>query len=256
MTSLLERRLSLHRDLAAQTHVNNKLEEQIERMQDLANVGMVSAMAAHEMNNILTPVANYARLCIKHPEDKELKQKALEKAIVNTEHASKILESLLSMANGTQQEKKHYFLKHLTDEVLTCIARDLSKDKIEVVIDIPDGLEVWGECVCLQQVLMNLVLNGREAMLGKGGRLTIAAEERDVSIFLKVSDTGCGIESQNIERIFEPFFTTKNQASPGQSGTGLGLSFCKKIIETHGGAISVESRPNEGTTFTISLPMR
>lgn len=256
MTSLLKRRLSLHRHLAEQTHVNNELEEQIEQMQALANIGMVSAMAAHEMNNILTPVANYARLCIKHPDDKKLMRKALEKAIVNTEHASKILESLLAMANGKQQEKKYHSLKQLIDEALRCIARDLSKDKIEVVIDIPEGLEIWGEGVCLQQVLMNLVLNAREAMLNNGGRLTIAAEEKDVSVLLKVSDTGCGIECHNIKRIFEPFFTMKNQKSPGESGTGLGLCFCKRVIENHGGIISVESEPHEGTIFKISLPIR
>lgn len=256
MTSLIEKRLSLHKHLAAQTHVNNELEEQIERMQALANVGMVSAMAAHEMNNILTPVANYARLCIKHPDDKELMRKALEKAIVNTEHASKILESLLSMANGKKQEKKHHSVKNLIDEALKCIARDLNKDKIKLIIDIPDGLEVWGEGVCLQQVLMNLVLNAHEAMLDNGGRLTISAKERDASVLLKVSDTGFGIERDDINRIFEPFFTMKNQTAPGSSGTGLGLSFCKRIVENHGGTILVESRPNEGTTFTISLPIR
>jgi signal transduction histidine kinase len=256
LTSVLERRLSLHRELAEQTQVNTELEQQVEQMQALANIGMVSAMAAHEMNNILTPVSNYARLCIKHPDDKQLLQKAIEKAIVNTEHASKILESLLAMANGKQQETKHHSLRYLVDQVFTCIARDFSKDKIKVIIDIPDGFQVWGEGVCLQQVLMNLILNAREAMLGTGGYLMISAQESGGCVLLAVSDTGRGIESHNLKRIFEPFFTTKNRTTFRQSGTGLGLCFCKKVIENHRGTISLESQPHEGTTFTISLPIR
>jgi len=256
LTSLLDRRLSLHRHLAEQTQVNTELELQLEQMQALATIGMVSAMAAHEMNNILTPVSNYARLCIKHPDDKQLVQKAIKKAIVNTENASKILESLLAMANGKQQEKRPHCLRHLVDQVFTCIARDFSKDKIKVIIDIPDDFEVWGEGVCLQQVLMNLILNARESMLDSGGQLMISAQEMDDYVLLTVSDTGCGIESHNLKRIFEPFFTTKNQTTFQQSGTGLGLCFCKKVVENHRGTISVESQQHEGTTFKISLPIR
>jgi two-component system NtrC family sensor kinase len=256
LTSLLDRRLSLHRHLAEQTQVNGELELQLEQMQALATIGMVSAMAAHEMNNILTPVSNYARLCIKHPDDKQLVQKAIKKAIVNTENASKILESLLSMANGKQQEKRHHSLRYLVEEVFTCIARDFSKDKIKVIIDIPDDFQVWGERVCLQQVLMNLILNARESMLDGGGQLMISAQESDDCILLTVSDTGCGIESHNLERIFEPFFTMKKRTTFQRSGTGLGLCFCRKVVENHRGTISVESQPQEGTTFKISLPIR
>lgn len=256
MSSIVERRLSLHRHLAETTQVNSELEEQIEQMQSLAHIGMLSAMAAHEINNILTPVANYARMSRQYPDDEALTKKAIEKAISNTEQASKILESLLSMAGGQGKKKKHHCLKQLVEEVFRCIGRDFSKDNIEIIIDIPDDFLVFGEGVCLQQVLMNLVLNGREAMLGSSGSLKISAHEDEGNAVLKVSDTGCGIEYEKQKQIFEPFFTTKAGNGNRESGRGLGLSFCKKVIENHDGIISVESVRDEGTTFTISLPIR
>jgi signal transduction histidine kinase len=256
LASILEKRLSLHRHLAEQAQAKTELELQIEQMQALAHIGMVSAMAAHEINNILTPISNYARLCTKHPGDKKLSQKAIEKAIVNTEHASRILESLLAMADGKKQEKRRHCLKSLVEEVFFCIGRDFSKDNIKVVFDIPEGFEVWGEGVCLQQVLMNLFLNAREAMLGSSGCLKISAEENGDFVVMIISDTGSGIKYENQRQIFEPFFTTKDRNCSQQSGRGLGLSFCKKVIENHDGMISLESEPDKGATFKISLPNR
>ena len=182
--------------------------------------------------------------------------KAIEKAIVNTEHASRILESLLAMADGKRQERRRHYLKGLVEEVFFCIGRDFSKDNIKVVFDIPEGFEVWGEGVCLQQVLMNLFLNAREAMLGTSGCLKISAEENGDFAVMKISDTGSGIQYENQRQIFEPFFTTKDRNCSQHSGRGLGLSFCKKVIENHDGMISVESEPDKGATFKISLPIR
>ena len=103
---------------------------------------------------------------------------------------------------------------------------------------------------------MNLILNARDAMLPRGGILNIKAVESNEAVQVEVTDTGCGIEPGDMDNIFESFFTTKkdgNSTSQG-SGSGLGLAFCKKIIDSHGGCISVESKPAEGSTFTITLP--
>jgi signal transduction histidine kinase len=100
-----------------------------------------------------------------------------------------------------------------------------------------------------------LILNAREAMLGKGGDLRISARRLPDSVQIEVADTGCGIEPENLIRIFEPFYTTKNGQSQSRClGAGLGLAFCKKVIDGHNGIISVESKPGDGTTFTIILP--
>jgi signal transduction histidine kinase len=254
LTNILEKRLSVHRHLAQQTNLNDKLHEEIKQLQSLANVGMVSAMAAHEINNILTPLANYARLSMKYPDDTELAAKAIKKAIANTEKASKILQSLLALANGKPQNKDYYSLKGLIEEVFDCLGRDFTKDGIKVLIDIPRDLQLWTDSASLQQVFMNLILNARDAMIARGGTLKITAEKTSDSLLIRISDTGCGIESDNLKKIFEPFFSTKTRTDYRQSGAGLGLCFCKRIVQEHDGMISVESQPDKGTTFKVCIP--
>ena len=255
MARVLEKRRTLHRQLADQQTTNDQLKSQIEQMETLANLGMVSAMIAHEMNNILTPLGSYAQLAIKHPEDSDLARKAIQKTAANSQRAAKILETVLAMATGRAQTKKKHRLKTLLDDVFLCLARDFSKDRIKVTVEIPEDLTISAQAVCLQQVLMNLILNARQAMLSKGGGLRISALQLPDSVQIEVADTGCGIEPQNLIRIFDPFYTTKNAESQSHHlGAGLGLAFCKKVIDGHNGIISVQSKPGDGTTFTIILP--
>ena len=256
MTSIIEKRLSLHKQLAEQEQLNDVLKSQTVKLQALANIGTITSMIAHEINNLLTPLGNYAALALKNPEDKALTEKALHKAVGNCERASKIMESLLAVANGEMQEKQNTCLTGLVEDVFTCLCRDFAKDGITVNIEIPEELTIWAVPVQIQQVLMNLILNGRDAMLPGGGVLTIRARQAGDSVEIQVADTGCGIEPAVLEEIFEPFFTTKmDESSPGRcAGSGLGLAFCRRIIDSHGGCISVESKPQEGTTFRITLP--
>lgn len=256
MTNIIEKRLSLHRNIQDQQQLNTALKSQIARLQTLANVGTATYMVAHEINNLLTPLGSFAALALKHPDDKALIEKALKKAVRNCEHASKIMESMLAMADGETQDKENVSLRTLIQEVFACLCRDFAKDGITVNIDVPDDLTVRGVSVQIQQVLMNLILNARDAMLPHGGVLTIKAAEVDGMVQVEVTDTGCGIEAADLKKIFEPFVTTKsdkNSASKN-SGAGLGLVFCKRIVDEHGGCISVESKPTEQTTFKVTLP--
>jgi signal transduction histidine kinase len=256
LTSIIEKRLSLHKLVANQQEANNALQSRITQLQALANIGTATHMIAHEINNLLTPLASYAALALSNPDDKLLIEKTLHKAVRNCKRASKIMESMLAVANGERQEKKNTLLISLVEEIFTCLCRDFAKDGITVEIRIPEDLTVWAVPVQIQQVLMNLILNARDAMLPRGGTLTIKAGEKPDVVLIEVSDTGCGIESADLENIFESFFTTKKgDNSPSQnSGSGLGLAFCKKIIDGHGGCISVESKPATGSTFKITLP--
>lgn len=102
---------------------------------------------------------------------------------------------------------------------------------------------------------MNLIINAREAMLPKGGFLTIRAKQLDATVQIEVRDTGCGIEQVNLKKIFEPFFSTKtSEPNSKQTGTGLGLALCKTVIDAHDGVISIESDLGRETTFRITLP--
>ena len=256
MASVIEKRLSLHRRLANQQQEKDELQSRIAQLQVLANIGTASYMIAHEMNNLLTPVSTYAALALKNPDDKALVEKVLQKTVRNCERASKIMESMLALANGEKQQKKSVQLAALIEDIFGCLCRDFGKDGITVEIQIPQGLSVRAVPVQIQQVLMNLILNARDAMLPGGGILSIKAEEKADAVCIEVSDTGCGIEPADLKNIFESFFTTKTgENSPSRySGAGLGLAFCKRVIDVHNGLISVESEPARGSTFKISLP--
>jgi len=256
LTSIIEKRLSLHKNLENQQQRNDVLKSQISQLHGLATIGTAASMIAHEINNILTPLGGYATLALKNPADKSLAEKALQKTVRNCKHASKIMESMLTIANGRAQEKQNSQLIRLVEEIFTCLCRDFAKDGITVKIRIPEKLVVFAVPVQIQQVLMNLILNARAAMLPGGGVLTIRASEDCEAVVIEVADTGSGIERADLEKIFDTFFTTKaDEKLPSeQSGFGLGLSFCKKIINEHNGCISVESEPSKGSTFKIILP--
>ncbi len=256
MASITGKRLSLHRSLEDQQHQNDALKSRFAQLQHLANMGTASYMIAHEINNLLTPLRNYATLALNNPDDKALAEKALQRVVRNCERASKITESMLAIANGQTQEKKEARLLTLVEEIFTCLCRDFAKDGITVETCIAQDLTVWAVPVQIQQVLMNLILNARDAMLPHGGVLTIKATERSDAVEIEVTDTGDGIEPADLKNIFGSFFTTKTgKNSPSEySGSGLGLAFCKKIIDGHDGLISVESKVSQGSKFKITLP--
>jgi len=252
LASIIEKRRSLHKKLETKHQENEHLKSQISRLQALANIGTATCMIAHELNNLLTPLANYAALAQNNTHDEKLVKKVLKKTIRNSKRASKIMESMLALANGENRQKKNSLLKKLVDDIFDSIARDFSKDGISIIIEIPDDLSVFAVPAEIQQVLMNLIFNARDAMLPRGGSLTIAAEENQNETKIKVKDTGCGIKHEYRNNIFEPFFTTKNDSST-KLGSGLGLAFCKKIVDSYQGSIKLDSVPDNGTTFTIIL---
>jgi len=256
LASVIERRRSLHKSFEERGRLNQALQSQLQQLQPLAAIGSASSMIAHEINNLLTPVGNYAELALDHPDDRDLADKALRKAMLSCQRASKVMESVMAMAHGRRQDKVTALLRPLIEEVFTCLARDFSKDKIEVRIEVPADMEVHAVPVQVQQVVMNLVLNAREAMLDQGGTLTIRAEATPEAVCIEVHDTGAGIPAETLDRIFEPFFSTKRPTGrAGEcSGNGLGLAFCKTVVEAHDGHLCVRSRPGQGTVFRVSLP--
>ncbi|MEN6386879.1 MAG: HAMP domain-containing sensor histidine kinase [Phycisphaerales bacterium] len=255
MANLLEKRKSLNKEISEQLQQKKELEARLSRLQALANLGTLTAMVAHEINNILMPLGNYANVALSNPNDKALTEKALKKTVYNSGRASEILESILSIVNGEAAEKKICRLKQLVDEVFSCMGRDFEKDCIKANIQIPEDLDVRVVPVQMQQVLMNLILNAREAMLPGGGILTISAQKDGNSVVIDVADTGSGITPENMGKIFQPFFSTKTPKTPAaRVGAGLGLLFCKEIIESHEGTIEVDSGPGKGTKFSITLP--
>jgi signal transduction histidine kinase len=234
--------------------------EQLTESQRLATIGTIAAVIAHEFNNLLTPIVSYSQFALSSAEgpkpDMELIKKALSKAFGASTKAGKICQSMLGLARG-RSEFSTVAVKTLVDEALLVMARDPQKDGLALRVQIQPDLRVSGDPVQLEQVLLNLLINARQAMLGKGGSITIKAGDVDgeQAVRIQVIDTGPGIPEKLLPKIFQPFFTTKGTAKRGESkGTGLGLAICKEIVEHHNGRIEVASVVGKGTTFGLVLP--
>ncbi len=233
---------------------------QLTESQRLATIGTISAVIAHEFNNLLTPIVSYCQYALQsantdHP-DMDLVRKALSKSFQSADKAGKICQSMLGLARG-QSDFETVSVQKLIDETLLVMARDPRKDNINLRVHLQPDLTVRGDPVQLEQVLLNLLINARQAMLGKGGSLTLKGSKTDDTgeIRIQVIDSGPGIPERLLGKIFNPFFTTKGTTRKGEAkGTGLGLAICKDIIEHHRGRIDVASEVGKGTTFTIYLP--
>ena len=256
MDSPIQRRQTLHRQIQAGQNRINTLESEIRQTQKLASIGTMTCQVAHEFNNLLTPIINYAELALKDPQDLQLMQKALQKAVKQGVRAADVVHSILGFARSHDQTPQPTAIAALVEECFQCLARDFKKDRITVVNNIPPDLTAQLFPGQIQQVLLNLIINARHALLEHGGTLTIEAGSINQDrIRIRITDTGCGITPENLEKVFEPFFSTKTDPDrPDQQGTGLGLAVCRDIIHDHHGEITVQSQPDAGTTFTITLP--
>ena len=250
----------LQRQVAAAQEQLEYLRDQLTDSQRLATIGTIAAVIAHEFNNLLTPICSYSQYALASAEsqdpDMALIRKALAKAFASSTKAGKICTSMLSLARG-ESSFGDVSVQKLVDEVLQVLARDPQKDGIALRVQVQPELIVTGDPVQLEQVLLNLLINARQAMLGKGGALTIkaTAENAGAEVKIQVIDTGAGIPAPLLGKIFEPFFTTKQPMRKGDvKGTGLGLAICRDIIHHHKGRIEVTSEVGRGTTFTLHLP--
>ena len=228
---------------------NQSLREQLVRAQRLATVGTMAAMVAHEFNNILVPVASYAQLAAGGNE--VLRDKAIRHALEGSNRAASICRALLDLTGTAGEAPRTVTLVQLVDETLAAMARDLGKDGIVLVKKIPPGLKLVTQPALLKQVILNLLLNARSAVLakGRGQSISLSASRTGGALLIRVADTGVGIPPENLGRIFEPFFTTAS----GGKGTGLGLAICRTLAESLGGALSVRSQVGKGTCFTLRL---
>lgn len=248
----------------------DRLRIQAEHLGRLATLGTLSATVAHEFNNLLTPPSAYAKMALqdldRDPHDVSMARKALTKCASSSDKAQRICSAILDFA-GNRGVIGSCRVAPVLDEALLAMGRDLSKDGIQVALDVPPDLAVPMEPVELEHVLLNLMINARDAMLGQGGRrgtLRVSGRATDEgSVAIEVADTGCGIAPELLNCIFEPFFTTRSRrpaASDAEgeplcrSGTGLGLSLCRQIVERHRGSLTARSTPGRGSQFTILLP--
>ena len=224
--------------------------QQVTRAEKLASIGRLAAGVAHEINNPLTGVLTFAHLLRDKPNMDDQDRQDLELIIHETTRAAEIVRGLLDFARERPTRMEPLDINDVVRRTIRLIVNQQKFEHVAIEEVLQSDLpEVFGDMNQLQQVLLNLSLNACTAM-PQGGRLTIATSTVDGQVMLKITDTGCGIKEEHLDRIFEPFFTTQ----PVGKGTGLGLSVTYGIVEQHGGTIEVSSRPAQGSTFTIHLP--
>jgi signal transduction histidine kinase len=242
-------------DVMAPSSEADQLRQQLLQAQKLSSVGALASSVAHEFNNILTTIINYARLALRNT-DEAARGQALEKILKGSQRAATIINSMLGFARNTSSQRQLTDLVALVEEVLILTDKDLSKHRIHVEKKYSGRPQVWVVPAQIEQVLLNLIINARQAM-PRGGHLKIEVREnaRTQWAEIRVADTGVGIPLDRLRLIFEPFYTTKEPDANGHGGTGLGLSVCRQIIEQHQGRIRVESLVGKGATFTVKVPL-
>lgn len=222
----------------------------------LASLGTLSAGIAHEINNSLNYVNGALQPLEKivessaAPGDRDKVRKLLSVMKDGLALTLEIIKGLRTYTGLNQAKFNEVNIANVVNSSLT-ILRNRIRGKIEVKVDIPEKLSVFGAVVGLNQIFMNLISNAIDAM-GASGTLTVSASVENSSVHLVIQDSGGGIPKEIQDRIFEPFFTTKDVGS----GTGLGLYIVKQEIDRHKGTIRVESKVGEGTAFHIFLPLQ
>lgn len=239
-------------DLQAQVDL---LTERLANAQRQTALGELVSTTTHEFNNVLMTIINYAKLGLRH-KDAETRQKAFDKILAAGNRAARITNSILGFARNRSGGFEPTDMHKLVDDTLLLLERELSKYRISVERQIEPAPRARANPNQIQQVLLNLLINARQAMPHGGSVLVrLGYDAATEMVELVVRDNGCGMPPETLRRIFEPFFTTKQGPdSSGKGGTGLGLSACRDIIEAHQGRIRVDSSVGKGTAFTIKLP--
>jgi PAS domain S-box-containing protein len=250
------------RDMTEKREIQQRLEEsreQLFRSQKMEALGQLTGGLAHDFNNLLTAILGATDLALRNVNDADKVRRMLDGVRNSAQRGASLTKQLLAFARAQPLEIRLLDLKKFFGDVTTLVRPSLRSD-IEVVTEISDQLwPIQADAGALELAILNLAFNARDAMKD-GGTLRVSAHNvvlngepeglKGEHVAIKIADTGTGMSPDVMERAFEPFFTTKNYGE----GTGLGLSQVFGFAKQIGGAITVESQPGEGSTFTLFLP--
>lgn len=225
-----------------------RLNEQVNRAERLAALGELASSLAHEIKNPLTSIQGFVQMLPDRAGDVEYIEKTAEILRKECARLDELIENLHSYAKPQVGQRQQFSLETLVDETVTLLGKEAEKSDVDVEVEVPEDLQVYGDASKLKQVVMNLSLNAIEAM-PDGGELSLVAElNRSGDCRLIIGDTGVGMDDDQLEKIFNPFYTTKEE------GTGLGMAISHRIVQDHGGIMNIDSTPGEGTTVEVLLP--
>jgi signal transduction histidine kinase len=254
------RRIGTIRDVTearAAEERQRELERQLLHSQKLEALGTLAGGIAHDLNNTLTPILALSELVMREMPEGSGERQDLETVVQAGRHGRDLVQRILAFSRNQEAVKTKADLA-ATARLALQMLRPTMPATIEIKEEIEDVPLVLADVGQLQQIIVNLATNARQAIVSDMGAITIgvsrAPQRPDRGgnfLRLRVADTGCGVDAETKDRIFEPFFTTKNVGE----GTGLGLSVVHGIVTNHGGWIEVGSEPGKGTEFTIFLPV-
>jgi two-component system NtrC family sensor kinase len=230
------------------------LEQQLIASGRLVSLGEITASMAHEFNNPLGVIMGFVEDLLEEADPSSPQYEALRIVDEETKRCEKIIQDLMQFARPGDAQRRQTYLHAVIDTTLHMMESRLYKQKVTLARRIqPDLPPIEADPQQIEQVLVNLYLNAVDAM-PDGGTLTIGAaiegNPRQQGIAITVTDTGRGMNSDEVKKIFQPFYTANKKA-----GLGLGLPICERIVKNHGGRIEIESEPGKGTTFKIILPL-
>ncbi|MBA7465646.1 Sensor histidine kinase RcsC [subsurface metagenome] len=233
-----------------------KLQAQLIQSAKMAALGTLASGITHGFSNLLQIMVGHVAFAQRTKKREDMKH-ALNIVLDTSDRAAKIIKDLVTFSKPELSEKELCDITEPIESVLSLAEEQLKKHNIKVVRKYERTPAIKINKVEMQQIFLAIVINARDAMLPKGGKLEICVKQVKGNIKVSFSDTGKGIEKENLSKVFEPFYTTKG-ALGGSTipGTGLGLSVSYGIIQRHKGTIEVNSQVGQGTTFTVKLPVK
>lgn len=239
--------------LAAEEAIH-RLQEDLIAQNRLALLGAASAMLAHEFNNLMTPVMAYATEAVARVEN-GFARKAFEQVIRQTDRALGITRKLLALAGGEPVQPAAHALAPIVRDAITAAVRPFEKDAIRLTVDVPEHIRVHADATLLEQVLLNLLLQARDAMHRGGGVAEVRAGSDGRVVHISVAHSGVCWSPREIDERVNPFLSSDVRERPWDwVGVGVGLNVCRLITQSHGGTISMLPREQGGCTCRITWP--
>jgi signal transduction histidine kinase len=217
---------------------------------NLATIGRMAAHVAHEIRNPLTTVGGFARSILKHPGKVERNRESAEVICEEVDRLENILANIMDFTRPARPELTPCYVPDFLGKIARELRGELGRRRVSLETDISEEVPtVHLDAEKIKQVIINLLRNAADAM-PEGGTARVALRTEDRQVRISVSDTGQGMTPKVVAKIFNPFFTTK------PDGTGLGLALSRKIVEDHGGRLTVESELGQGSVFHLLLPAK